>query len=194
MREFDPGNMLTPAEVPAGRKSSEDRGRKAEDDRKNMATVAANIVTQFIFYMARMGPGIPRAREIVLGCGTKYGIDTGKLFEMQLDLQMKQPAGFMQPKSTSRTELSLRRSQKRLQRLSPKGSGLEFALALSVPYVSSQGTLRSVLLLNRGLTAVMKPRVFRQVLMRLGTKISPESRLAIWLQLLHTVRARYHSI
>lgn len=156
-----------------------------EDDEKVLSLSVAAALTVFVQHLVHCkANGDPRARGLVAECAERYKVTSTALLDLQLGLKMDLP---FEPAKLGgkKKDVVVEKSKRRLGKLGDFSLGL--AVGGAVPFVSDLDTLRSLLLLSRKTSGVLRTPVLRHVLFRLGPKLSSPARVAIWSQILELV-------
>lgn len=164
-----------------GHKSAED---DEESDQYLVARSVLNVLTQFAYYLSTPYIKLEKVIALMRKYGQTYKLSPEKLSEVELELKRCQSAPVLPGSKVERQRAKLAAKGKRY------GKRGFYILALAVPFLGDKTTLRNLLLTSRGIYNALKGDVFKQVLLRLRIKMSLQTRVQIWSQILDIVNNR----
>ena len=142
-------------------------------------TSAISILQQLAEFFLYYEVSFKKSRELLMIFKNIYMIDKETVFDIELEFTLMK-------KYNKQSSHKSTKSYRQLSKLIQKSKRKEFAiLILCLPYLN-KNLIKQLLIINKEGNELMKPFIFKYILMNL--QLSYSSRLKIWAQLINFVR------
>lgn len=156
---------------------AKDTEEVAEDD-SAVWRGALYILNLFCYYLSTPYINLKQILRLYQELGKQYNVPKDKLSELKQELAKCQNELKDRPASKC-----IRKLKQRKKYTSPTFH----ILAMAIKFIEDKAVLRSILILNKRASRVLRLKVYRQVLVRLGVELPLKERLQVWGRVLDIV-------
>jgi len=172
-------------EIPAYYEFSRKKTTDEEDYNKMLSSSVAGVLQQFTGYFSSYKVDLLKAKQLIRKYGKRYKVDTKKLFEMEIELQIPRKS-LEFDKNLLRKSVIKKKQEKYNENIKKINGKILLIFKSAIPFCDNL-ILRNLLALNRNTYEILKIKIFKHILITKNIPISMSNRLKIWSQIINLV-------